>query len=181
LTKTNSRHIELTEKQRACLEQIVRCQSNPHSLVTRARIILQADSQTSHSQIARLLLIDRSSVLYWLDRWIEQSLKISQAESESNSAPGWLASMIETVLNDKPRSGAPSTFTAQQICQIIAVACEDVANSGRPISHWSERELADEVMKRKIVETISVRSVGRFLKSVGVEAAQSRVLAQRKA
>jgi transposase len=73
--------------------------------------------------------------------------------------------MIEAVLTDTPRSGTPATFTAEQSVQMVAVACEPPAESGRPIRHWTPREVADEVRKRGIVETISTRSVGRFLKS----------------
>jgi putative transposase len=61
------------------------------------------------------------------------------------------------------------------------VACEDPAASGRPISHWTPREVAEEVRKRGIVETISTRSVGRFLKSGRFTAASGGVLAQRQA
>ena len=89
--------------------------------------------------------------------------------------------MIEAVLTDTPRSGTPATFTAEQIVQIVAVACEPPAESGRPISHWTPREVADEVRKRGIVETISTRSVGRCLKSGRFEAAPGGVLAQREA
>jgi putative transposase len=61
------------------------------------------------------------------------------------------------------------------------VGCEDPADSGRPVSHWTPREVAEEVRKRGIVETISTRSVGRFLKSGGFAAPSGRVLAQRQA
>ncbi|MCI0564691.1 MAG: helix-turn-helix domain-containing protein [Nitrososphaera sp.] len=169
---STSRQIKLTEEERVALEQISRAQTNPHSLVTRARIILLASALTSHSQIARLLLIDRSTVLYWLDRWLENSSMISQAQTEPDCDQKRLTSMIETALSDKQRTGAPATFTAEQICQIIAVACQKPSECGRPISHWSGRELADEAIKRNVVESISARSVGRFLKSVGFEAAQ---------
>jgi len=68
-------------------------------------------------------------------------------------------------LSDLPRSGTPPKFTAEQLVQIMAVACEAPAESGRPVSHWTPPELADEVVKRQIVESISPSSVWRFLKS----------------
>jgi hypothetical protein len=56
--------------------------------------------------------------------------------------------------------------TAEPLCQIVALACEEApADSGRPTSHWTPRELADEAVKRRIVARISVRTVGRFLVS----------------
>jgi hypothetical protein len=46
----------------------------------------------------------------------------------------------------------------------VAIACEDPQASGYPISHWTAKEIAAEAVKRGIVESISVRQVGRFLK-----------------
>lgn len=177
MVKPASRLIKLTQQQRLCLRQITRRQTNPYFLVLRAKIILAADAAINHSQLARQLVVDRSTVLYWLDRWAMLSSPLAQAEAEAASAK-LLLPVIEHALRDKPRAGAPATFTPEQICQIIAVACEKPDDSGRPISHWSPRELADEVMKRKIVERISVRSVGRFLKSGGIAAASRRALVE---
>jgi len=54
------------------------------------------------------------------------------------------------ILSDARRPGAPLKFSAEQVCQIIAVACEEPAEeSARPISHWSRRELADEVNEQE--------------------------------
>ena len=66
-------------------------------------------------------------------------------------------------LQDAPRSGSPPKFTAEQLTHLFAIACEDPRESGRPISHWTNRELADELVKRNIVESISPRHVGRLL------------------
>jgi putative transposase len=68
-------------------------------------------------------------------------------------------------------------FSAEQVCQILAVACEKPEECGRPISHWTPRELADEVKKRRIVIAISPRTVGRFSKGSGPEAAPMSQLA----
>ena len=67
-------------------------------------------------------------------------------------------------LADAPRSGSPATFTPEQICAVVAMTCEKPSESERPISHWSQREIADEAMRRGLVPSISQRSVGRFLK-----------------
>ena len=48
-------------------------------------------------------------------------------------------------LSDAPRSGKPVRITDEQVCQIVELACEAPARSGRPISQWSAREIADEV------------------------------------
>ena len=77
-----------------------------------------------------------------------------------------------------PGLHAPGTFEPEQIAQIIAVACEDPQDCGRPVSHWTPRELTDEVIKRGIVVSISPRSVGRFLKRSGFEAPPESLLAE---
>jgi putative transposase len=71
---------------------------------------------------------------------------------------------IEDRLQDGPRPGAPSRITADQRCKIEAMACEKPEKLGRPISQWTAREIADEMMERKIVESISGRHAARLLK-----------------
>ncbi len=67
-------------------------------------------------------------------------------------------------LEDAPRPGGPARITAEQICQIIALACEAPSVSGRPISQWSSTELAAEIVQRGIVAQISPRHAARILK-----------------
>ena len=62
---------------------------------------------------------------------------------------------IEDVLSDAPRAGAHGKFSAEQMTQIMAVACESPEQSGRPVDHWTHRELADEAKQRGIVLSIS--------------------------
>src|SRR4051812_4093741 len=64
-------------------------------------------------------------------------------------------------LADAPRPETPPTITPEQICAILAVACEPPEASGIPITHWSQSALAREAVKRGLVETISHGSVGR--------------------
>jgi transposase len=71
---------------------------------------------------------------------------------------------IEDRLQDAPRPGAPATITADQRCQIEALACEKPENSERPISQWTAQEIADEVKKHNIVPEISPRHAARLLK-----------------
>ena len=67
-------------------------------------------------------------------------------------------------LEDAPRSGAPATFTPEQVCAIMALACEKPEESHLPLSQWSQSELARETVRRGIVDSISHGSVGRLLK-----------------
>jgi putative transposase len=71
---------------------------------------------------------------------------------------------VEARLADAPRSGTPARIGPEQVCRIVALACEAPSASGRPISQWGGREIADEVMRRGIVATISPRHAARLLK-----------------
>jgi hypothetical protein len=77
-------------------------------------------------------------------------------------------------LADAPRSGRPDTFTAQQICALVAVACEKPQDHGRPITHWTARELRDQVVQQAIVSSISVRQVNRQLAALDLQPHRSR-------
>jgi putative transposase len=101
---------------------------------------------------------------------------LAALEAEGNERP--LAKAIEDALTDALRPGAPATFTPEQIVQIVAVSLEEPQECGRPVSHWTPTELADEVKKRGIVETISPRQVGRFLKGERPQAPSQPLLAQ---
>jgi len=171
--------IELTSRQRGILEQLVRRETSAQRLVRRARIVLAAREGANNEQIAKRWDFHRETVRTWRGRWLAEAPSLETAEKEGSSDKE-LAALIEAILADKPRPGAPGDFRPEQIAQIIALACEDVEASGRPISHWTARELADEAVKRGIVESISPRSVRRFLKSGGVEAPPKSILAQRQ-
>lgn len=164
--------IQLTDRQRAILEEIVRCRRSPQYEATRATIILKGDSGARNRHIADDLDVSEEMVRTWRARWAKASEQLAEAEPEVDDKE--LRGLIQNVLSDDPRSGRPGTFTPEQICRIIAVACESPELSGRPVTHWTSTELADEVVKRKIVESISPRSVRRFLKEADLKPHQSR-------
>ena len=51
----------------------------------------------------------------------------------------------------------------------MALATSDPEDSGRPVSHWGSRELADEVVVRKLAESIHRSTVSRFLADCGLK------------
>lgn len=132
-------------------------------LIERCSIILLSADGVSNAEQGRRLGIDRQRVRRWRTRWAENEERLAAAEREGASDRD-LANLLRDLLSDEPRSGVPPTFTAEQLTQIIAVACEPPSESGRPVTHWTPKELADEVIKRDIVETISPRHVDRVLK-----------------
>jgi putative transposase len=153
----------LTPRQRTILDALARRATSPQRLVRRARIILTAAEGANNQQIATALGLDRETVRLWRTSWLAAAHDLTADEVASDDQA--LRHRIAAVLTDHPRSGAPVTFTAAQICQLLALACEPPTAAARPVSHWTPRELADEAVKRGIVPAISPRSVGRFLKA----------------
>ena len=156
--------IELTARQRTLLERLTRRRTCPQHLVQRAQIILLAADDRSDTDVALSLNLDRGTVRRWRTRWLSAQSQLAPAEATGESDLA-LLECISAILADAPRSGAPDTFSAEQVVQIVALACTPPPDSERPTTHWSTRELADEAIRRKIVSSISPRSIGRFLKS----------------
>ena len=169
--------IQLTERQRNILDQIVRRSKSAQCLVTRSTIILKADEGLHNQYIADDMGLHVQTPRKWRNRWAEAADELNEIESDLDDKA--LTIRIEGILDDAPRSGVPPTFTPEQICQIVALACESPADSGRPITNWTHAELADETIKRNIVESISSRSVGRFLKGREPETALESLLAEQ--
>jgi transposase len=144
--------ISLSDAERQGLQLLVRRYSTGQQKATRARIVLLAEAGKNHREIARELDVSVDTARLWRQRWLD----LQQISLEDLS--------IEERLEDLPRSGAPSRFTTDQICQINQLACEKPEESGRPISQWTGREIANEVMKRGIVDKISPRHASRLLK-----------------
>lgn len=169
--------IVLSERQRCILEQIVRRQTSPQQQVRRAKIILTMAEGKNNQQTAQNLKVHRETVLQWRSRWLVEVPRLTAAEITGVGDKELLV-MIEETLLDEPREGAPVKFTAEQVAQIIALACSEPRASGRPSSQWSAGELAAEAVKRGIVQQISARSVQRFLKRSRLKAASEPLLAQ---
>lgn len=172
--------ITLTARQHALLERVTRRHTTPHHLVRRAHLLLHAATGCNNDQVARQLGLDRGTVRIWRTRWLSAVARLAAAEAADDTDQALTAVVLE-VLQDAPRPGAPDTFTAEQVVQIVALACEVPPADERPTSQWTPRELATEAVKRGIVAAISPRTVGRFLKSGGAEAASEPLLAQSQA
>jgi putative transposase len=186
--------IMLTPTQRETLQRLERRQRSSQQLVRRVRIVLEAASGASNTRIAGLLGIDRGQVRTWRKRWLECAPRLIAAEEEAKEKAGedvddgrstngvLITEVVQEVLADEPRPGTPPTFAPEQVVRIVALACEDPREeSGRPITHWSTAELADEAIERGIVQSISARSVGRFLGRGGSETPPDALLAKQRA
>lgn len=164
--------VRLSEKQLGILQQITRESTAAVRLVQRCQIILLGFEGRLNEDIAAEVNLHRKQVGVWRRRW-QQSFEALIA-IECNETMAALRQAIEGVLGDAPRPGSPGTFTAEQVTQIIAIACEPPENSGRPITHWTGWEIADEAAKRGIVESISACQVNRYLRSAALQPHRSR-------
>lgn len=150
--------INLTKEECSSLEKLVRKQTAPQNKVRRAKIILLANENIlNNNQIAKELSIYQSDVTKWIKRWIERA-----------------GHLPEERISDSSRSGAPPRITPQQWCCIMALACEPPENYDVAITHWTHKELTNEVLKQKIVPAISASHLGTFLKEVDIQPHRSR-------
>jgi len=144
--------IELTGEERLGLETLVRRHTAGQQMVLRGRIVLAAADGANQSSIAARLGTTINTVRYWRRRWLGlQHVPIEELDAEERLA-------------DAPRSGTPARITSEQVARIVALACEAPGESGRPISQWSTTELAEEIVRRGIVDAISPRHAARLLK-----------------
>ena len=144
--------VNLTDVERYGLEKLLKRHQIGQQIALRARIVLAAAQGRKNKEIAQTYNVTLDTVRLWRNRWVTlQDITLDDLSLEDRLADG-------------PRPGAPTRITADQRCRIEALACEKPEESDRPITHWSAREIADELKKRKIVENISPRHAARLLK-----------------
>jgi transposase len=165
--------IDLSPEQSRLLQSIVSSREVPHGLVQRATIVLAASQGRTNKAIAAEMGLCEETVGLWRKRWVQGRADLAKLEHQ----PKRLRAAVGALLADQPRPGCPGTFTAEQVCRMLAVACEKPPEH---LSHWTRAELAREAMRRGIVEQISKTSVGRFLKSGRSQTSPDPLLAESR-
>lgn len=161
------RKLLLTEKAYQFLRALSEMTTTEVRIRQRAKFIIMGFEKKENSEIAQALGVERRCVGRWRRRW-QQSCDALLA-IEMNETQAAFRRAIEDVLRDAPRSGAPAKFSASQVAQVVSTACEDPRDSQRPVEAWTGRELADEVVKREIVSSISTSRVNDFLRLVDLQ------------
>lgn len=159
MARLTPKELKLNNCDRLKLQQLVNQHNTPQQIVLRAKIIILADKGQNNGEIARTLDISLDMARLWRKRWLEtndKELSIFQR------------------LKDLERTGTPVKFTMEQVIELFALACSPPEDYGRPISHWTAKELADEIIKQEIIKSISVRHVGRLLEEAELKPHQSR-------
>lgn len=151
--------LTLSECERTELEKLLNRHSTGQQIALRAKIILLAAQGKNNREIGRELKTSRYMVRRWRNRWLE----LSERERP-----------VMERLQDEQRSGKPAKFSMEQVVELFALACCEPEDYGRPISEWTARELAEEIVKQGIVESISPRHVGRLLEEAQIKPHQNR-------
>ena len=168
--------ISVSAPQQTVLERLLRQHSCPQALALRVRIVLGAATGIRNEPLATRLSCSPTTVRKWRARWAAAESRLAAAEADAAA----LTTAVADALADAPRPGTPDTFTAEQIVQIVNLACTSPRECGRPIDGWTPRELADEAERQGIVTSISPTTVGRFLGRGRFAAAPVSLLAQRQ-
>lgn len=155
----------LNDRERSVLEQLAHSRTIARQYGERATIILRLAAGMRKAAIAQEVRLTRKVVYRWYTRWLAAQDKLTAAAEASDKE---FRQVIGEILTDQPRPGAPLTFTAEQVCQIMALACQKPEDLGLPFTTWTPSELARAAVRQRIVPSISPASVGRFLKSGGV-------------
>ncbi len=169
-----AKKITLTEKQEQTLRSLSNGRTVRAHLQQRASILLYCSEGKTNLEIMGELGVHKKTISKWRNHWSRNKEKLLAIENKEQGIARQRS--IERVLSDAPRSGTPCKFTAEQICLVMNVACESPEENGLPLSHWSLSSLADELVKRKIVDSISTSQLQVFLKSGKYKTPQSKTV-----
>jgi len=145
--------VELSESDRAVLEQRSRAYTSSFAEVVRARIVLLAADGEPNTAIAARLDVHVSVVSRWRKRFCQQGLD---------------------GLDDRPRSGRPRSFPAPVVAEVKAMACQPPVQREVPLSRWSSAELAGQAMAEGLVASVSPSTVRRWLHDDAIRPWQHR-------
>jgi len=141
----------------------------------RAEIILALNGNTGGlAKIAARLGRDAKTVRTWYWRASELNDNYVERLEQALAEPGHAGTetralgLVRELLQDAPRSGRPPTYTPRQYVDIMGIVLSSPDECGRPITHWTAREVADEARARGICG-ISQRQVGRFLVEIDLQ------------
>ena len=104
--------ITLTEVERQELQRLIKRHTTPQQIALRARLILAAADGLNNAQVAHQEAVSVDTARHWRTRWLEwRSVALRELS-------------VKERLADAPRSGKPPTITDEQVCQIVALACD---------------------------------------------------------
>lgn len=146
VTETNKPvYISLRGSERRELYRIVSAHKSEQRMASRARIILLAAVGEGNRQIARELGLDLKTVRKWRGRFAWSRM---------------------AGLYDKPRSGRPPIFDATQRHEVFSLV---VSSPPEPYTRWTIDLLTEELVKRRIVPSISRETISYWLRTADIK------------
>lgn len=113
---------ELSEEELRNLEKLAWSRTEQARYVSRARIVLAASQVRHVCDVVHLEHTDRHTVWRWIHRYLAHGL---------------------TGLRDRPRSGAPCTFSCEQRSRVVETAMTSPSSLGLPFASWTRKRLSD--------------------------------------
>lgn len=156
--------ITISEVVKTILTEFSHSRTLPAYLVQRSKIFLMTSKGLSNSKISGEVKLERHTVGKWRTRFSNALPHLREVE---NDAPESLRAEIISLLSDLPRPGTPPKYNPIQIIQILEVACKSPRDYGYESNSWNLTQLAQAVVKDKIVETIPKQTLWSFLKDGG--------------
>lgn len=153
--------VVLPDSVRLILLKYSKSRSLPVRQVQRSKIVLLASEGLNNMQISKQVGLGQDSVSKWRNR-INKALPLLEQIAEKD--PDNLEKEINAFLLDLPRPGQPQLYTDEQIIKILEIACHNPADHGYETSHWSLNQLVDVTVREGIADSISAKTISRFLK-----------------
>ena len=104
MTPTVSPRVQLTTRQRTCLEQMRRRQTSPQRLVRRAKMRLALETGANECHVMRQMHLNRGTGRAWRRRWFAFAPKLEQREADEGRDKA-LCTMIVAAWTYAPRPG----------------------------------------------------------------------------
>jgi len=143
--------ITTSEKEKADLQELASSRAGEVRLAERAQIILLAEAGYTAAEIAEEVGTTPKTARKWCRRYLEE-----RCRNADRTVKEWLA--------DGTRVGRKDTFDELFWVDVLAIATSDPSFYDRPITHWTSRELAEEVVNQELAESIHFTTIARFQK-----------------
>jgi transposase len=158
----------LSSQERQLLQKLIHSPTHQFRFVLRAKILLNASQGIPNKESARRLQITVKTVRKWITRYKNSPLLKKDDAS------------LFDCLDDAPRTGRPPTFDVFFWIDLLSLATSNPKDSQRPITQWTQLELADEVVQRRLAPSIHPTTVGRFLQQCDLKPHQVKMGMNRK-
>jgi len=119
------RGIDLTQRQKASLEQLALSKTMAIKYPHRARILLGLSARKTPQQLSNALCIERLTVRQWQKKWEEAQAQLAALEQIGD--PHHYQRALLAILSDAPRSNTLIKFApVKQMTQVTEVSKEAV-------------------------------------------------------